>query len=158
MGMTVGAAAETAGVSAKAVRLWESKGLLTPTARTEAGYRLFTDEDMRVLRSSARPRPSACPSPRSKTSSTCSATAPPDPRVLQSSADTFLSAMPSASGGAPRAVRISRDGEPARLALGFPAAGQTTLLVLDDQGRIAEQTLASGKHLVRQRFVYPDPD
>jgi len=50
MGMTVGAAAETAGVSAKAVRLWESKGLLPPTARTEAGYRLFTDEDMRVLR------------------------------------------------------------------------------------------------------------
>ena len=82
--------------------------------------------------------------------------APPDPRVLQPSAATFLSAMPYASGVAPLAVRISRDGEPVRLALGFPAAGQTTLLVLDEQGRIAEQTLASGKHLVRHRFVYPE--
>ncbi len=82
--------------------------------------------------------------------------APPDPRVLQPSAATFLPAMPYASGVAPLAVRISREGEPVRLALGFPAAGQTTLLVLDDQGRIAEQTLASGKHLVRHRFVYPE--
>lgn len=48
--MTVGAAAEAAGVSAKAVRLWESKGLLPPAERTEAGYRLFTDEDVAVLR------------------------------------------------------------------------------------------------------------
>lgn len=50
MEMTVGAAAEAAGVSAKAVRLWESKGLLPPAQRTEAGYRLFTDEDLLVLR------------------------------------------------------------------------------------------------------------
>lgn len=50
MEMTVGAAAEAAGVSAKAVRLWESKGLLPPAERTEAGYRLFTDEDVAVLR------------------------------------------------------------------------------------------------------------
>lgn len=50
MGMTVGTAAEAAGVSAKAVRLWESKGLLPPAARTEAGYRLFTDDDLGVLR------------------------------------------------------------------------------------------------------------
>ncbi|WP_219419738.1 MerR family transcriptional regulator [Pseudonocardia nigra] len=50
MGMTVGAAAEAAGVSPKAVRLWESKGLLPPAQRTEAGYRLFTDEEVGVLR------------------------------------------------------------------------------------------------------------
>jgi MerR family copper efflux transcriptional regulator len=50
MDMTVGAAAEAAGVSAKAVRLWESKGLLPPAERTEAGYRLFTDDDVAVLR------------------------------------------------------------------------------------------------------------
>lgn len=50
MGMTVGTAAEAAGVSAKAVRLWEFKGLLPPAARTEAGYRLFTDDDLGVLR------------------------------------------------------------------------------------------------------------
>lgn len=49
MTMTVGAAAQAAGVSAKAVRLWESKGLLPPAERTEAGYRLFTDDDVAVL-------------------------------------------------------------------------------------------------------------
>lgn len=50
MGMTVGTAAEAAGVSAKAVRLWESKGLLPPAERTQAGYRLFTGADVGVLR------------------------------------------------------------------------------------------------------------
>lgn len=50
MGMTVGAAAAAAGVSAKAVRLWESKGLLPAAERTEAGYRIFTDDDVDVLR------------------------------------------------------------------------------------------------------------
>jgi len=50
MGMTVGAAAQEAGVSAKAVRLWETKGLLAPAQRTEAGYRLFTEDDLSVLR------------------------------------------------------------------------------------------------------------
>lgn len=50
MGLTVGAAAKAAGVSAKAVRLWESKGLLPPAERTAAGYRLFTDADVGVLR------------------------------------------------------------------------------------------------------------
>lgn len=48
--MTVKAAAEAAGVSPKAVRLWESKGLLPPAERTEAGYRLFTAADVDVLR------------------------------------------------------------------------------------------------------------
>jgi MerR family copper efflux transcriptional regulator len=50
MEMTVGAAAQAAGVSAKAVRLWEAKGLLPPAERTEAGYRLFTDQDLGILR------------------------------------------------------------------------------------------------------------
>lgn len=50
MEMTVGAAAEAAGVSAKAVRLWESKGLLPPAPRTDAGYRVFTQDDVDVLR------------------------------------------------------------------------------------------------------------
>jgi MerR family transcriptional regulator, copper efflux regulator len=47
--MTVGAAAAAAGVSAKAVRLWESKGLLPPAERTDAGYRIFTEDDINVL-------------------------------------------------------------------------------------------------------------
>ncbi|NHD15720.1 MerR family transcriptional regulator [Allosaccharopolyspora coralli] len=50
MGMTVGAAAAAAGVSAKAIRLWESKGLLPPSERTESGYRVFTEDDLDVLR------------------------------------------------------------------------------------------------------------
>lgn len=49
MEMTVGAVAEAAGVSAKAVRLWESKGLLPSVQRTEAGYRVFSQDDVDVL-------------------------------------------------------------------------------------------------------------
>lgn len=49
MDRNVGAAAAAAGVSAKAVRLWESKGLLPPAQRSEAGYRRF-DDDIGVLR------------------------------------------------------------------------------------------------------------
>ncbi|WAH98175.1 heavy metal-responsive transcriptional regulator [Arthrobacter sp. MMS18-M83] len=48
--MKVGEAAEAAGVTPKAVRLWESKGLLPPAGRTAAGYRIFTDEDVQILR------------------------------------------------------------------------------------------------------------
>ena len=50
MDRNVGAAAAEAGVSAKAVRLWESKGLLPPAQRTEAGYRRFSADDIGVLR------------------------------------------------------------------------------------------------------------
>src|SRR6266545_3647819 len=41
---TVGKAAQTAGLSAKAVRLYEAKGLLPPADRTD------TDDDIAVLR------------------------------------------------------------------------------------------------------------
>jgi MerR family copper efflux transcriptional regulator len=53
---TVGAAAKAVGVSAKAVRIWEAKGLLPPAARTEAGYRLFSDDDIAILRFILRAR------------------------------------------------------------------------------------------------------
>jgi MerR family copper efflux transcriptional regulator len=49
-GVTVGKAAELAGVSRKAIRLWEAKGLLPQAERTEAGYRLFDETDLEVLR------------------------------------------------------------------------------------------------------------
>jgi MerR family copper efflux transcriptional regulator len=49
-GVTVGKAAELAGVSRKAIRLWESKGLLPQADRTAAGYRLFDEADLDVLR------------------------------------------------------------------------------------------------------------
>lgn len=48
--MKVGTAAAAAGVTPKAVRLWESKGLLPPAERTGSGYRTFTEEDVRILR------------------------------------------------------------------------------------------------------------
>ncbi len=48
--MTVGVAAAAAGVSAKAVRFWESKGLLPPADRTASGYRVFTPDDVEILR------------------------------------------------------------------------------------------------------------
>jgi MerR family copper efflux transcriptional regulator len=49
-GVTVGKVAELAGVSRKVIRLWEAKGLLPEAERTEAGYRLFTEADLDVLR------------------------------------------------------------------------------------------------------------
>jgi MerR family copper efflux transcriptional regulator len=53
---TVGAAARAIGVSAKAIRIWEAKGLLPPAERTEAGYRLFSDDDIAILRFILRAR------------------------------------------------------------------------------------------------------
>ncbi len=47
--MKVGQAAEAARVTPKAVRLWESKGLLPPADRTASGYRIFTEDDVEVL-------------------------------------------------------------------------------------------------------------
>jgi MerR family transcriptional regulator, copper efflux regulator len=47
---TVGAAAKAVGVSAKAIRIWEAKGLLPSAGRTEAGYRVFSDDDIEILR------------------------------------------------------------------------------------------------------------
>lgn len=48
--MTIGEAAQMVGVSAKAIRLWEAKGLLLDIERTSAGYRLFREDDLAVLR------------------------------------------------------------------------------------------------------------
>ena len=48
--MTIGEAAELAGVSAKAVRLYERRGLVEPAERTAAGYRTYGARDIAVLR------------------------------------------------------------------------------------------------------------
>ncbi|HZV51011.1 MAG TPA: MerR family DNA-binding protein [Candidatus Dormibacteraeota bacterium] len=37
-------------MSAKAVRIYEAKGLLDPADRTEAGYRMFTEHDVALVR------------------------------------------------------------------------------------------------------------
>jgi MerR family copper efflux transcriptional regulator len=46
---TIGEAARRAGLTPKAVRLYEARGLLPPVERTEAGYRLYTEHDLRAL-------------------------------------------------------------------------------------------------------------
>lgn len=47
--VSIGQAAARSGVSAKAIRLYEARGLLPPTTRTATGHRLFHDEDLEVL-------------------------------------------------------------------------------------------------------------
>ena len=47
---TVGQVARAAGVSTKAVRLYEASGLLPIAARTAVGYRVFTESDVDTVR------------------------------------------------------------------------------------------------------------
>lgn len=46
---TIGEAARAAGVSARAIRLYESKGLLPEAERTSSGYRVLTDDHIDAL-------------------------------------------------------------------------------------------------------------
>ncbi len=48
--LTIGDAAALTRLTAKAIRLYESKGLLPVAERTDAGYRLFDNDDLAVLR------------------------------------------------------------------------------------------------------------
>ena len=54
--ITVGEAARRAGVSPKAVRLYEAKGILPPAERTTSGYRTYREGDVQVLRFVRRAR------------------------------------------------------------------------------------------------------
>lgn len=47
--VTVGGAAALTGLSRKAIRLYERKRLLPEAERTEAGYRLFGEQDLAIL-------------------------------------------------------------------------------------------------------------
>lgn len=53
---TAGQAGRAAGVTRKAIRVYEDRGLLSPTARTAAGYRLFSADDVDTLRFIRRAR------------------------------------------------------------------------------------------------------
>lgn len=47
--VTIGEAAARSGLTAKAIRLYESRGLLGPADRTPAGYRTYGSEQLAVL-------------------------------------------------------------------------------------------------------------
>src|SRR5438105_2323143 len=49
-GLTIGQVSQLTGLSAKAIRIYERKGLLPTTRRTSSGYRLFQGDDVDVLR------------------------------------------------------------------------------------------------------------
>ena len=48
--MNIGEAAKASGVSAKMIRHYESVGLFPEAARTESGYRQYTDKEVSTLR------------------------------------------------------------------------------------------------------------
>lgn len=49
-GLTIGQVSQQTGLSPKAIRIYERKGLLLKTHRTSSGYRLFQGDDVDVLR------------------------------------------------------------------------------------------------------------
>jgi DNA-binding transcriptional MerR regulator len=54
--LTSGQAAAAAGVSRKAMRIYEEKGLVMPCGRTPAGYRLYGADEINTLRFIRRAR------------------------------------------------------------------------------------------------------
>jgi DNA-binding transcriptional MerR regulator len=62
MTYTIGEVAERTGFSASALRYYEDIGLVTPAARSDAGYRLYDDRVLSRLAFVARATSAAAPS------------------------------------------------------------------------------------------------
>jgi MerR family copper efflux transcriptional regulator len=54
--LTIGQVSRRTGVPSKAIRFYESQGVIAKPARAEAGYRLYTPTDVRWLRLARRAR------------------------------------------------------------------------------------------------------
>ncbi len=73
MELTVGQVAESFGVTVRTLHHYDAVGLVVPSARTHAGYRLYGYDDLARLATVVTYRDSACPSTRSRPCSTATA-------------------------------------------------------------------------------------